>query len=129
MEPAHTQHDRASELLASIRESLIKDDQMEETDKPEPEELIRKYVLPSLQNIKDVMSSLYSPFYLNDQGFSRKIKNQLVRKIANVSRNTIELPLMRQQKFNDNVVLLLEYLLEENLKLKAELQKHSSPRE
>ena len=63
------------------------------------------------------------PFYLNEQGFSRKIKSQLIRKIANVSRNTVELPLMRQQKFNDNVVLLLEYLFEENKKLKAELNK------
>jgi hypothetical protein len=117
--------ERVEELLSGIRELLIKEDVIAESDKPDPEELIMKYALPSLNNVKDVMGSLYSPFYLNEQGLTRKLKSQLIRKIANVSRNTMELPLMRQQKFNDNVALLLEYLFEENKKLKAELRKLS----
>jgi len=123
METKQGDSDRASELLAKIRQLLIKEDLLTETDRPSPEDMIKKYALPSLNGTKDILSSLYSPFYLNEQGFSRKIKSQLIRKIANVSRNTVELPLMRQQKFNDNVVLLLEYLFEENKKLKAELNK------
>lgn len=125
MDSTDNHQDRAAELLAKIREYLVKEDQLEVSVKPEPEELIKKYALPSLNNVKDILGSLYAPFYLDDQDFSRKIKNKMIRKIANISRNTIELPLMRQQKFNDNIVLLLEYLFEENLKLRAKLQKDS----
>lgn len=116
----------ASELLKKIRENIEISEVSASGVPVNPEELISKYAIPALNNLKEIQSGLYQDYFLAEQGLARKLKNKAIRKLANVTRNTVELPLMRQQKFNDNVTAVLEYLFEENAKLKkriAELEK------
>ncbi len=119
----------ATELLEKIREHIDATEITTDSAHLDAEELVTKYAIPALNNLKEIQSGLYQDFFLNDNGFTSKLKNKVVRKIANVSRNTVELSLMRQQKFNDNVTAVLEYLFAENAKLKktiAELEKSKS---
>lgn len=111
----------AQELLKRIRADISENDIGISAAKSDPETLVAKYAIPALNNLKDIQSSLYADFFLDEQGWQRKIKNKVIRRIANVSRNTVELPLMRQQKFNDNVTAVLEYLFDENARLRAKI--------
>lgn len=116
----------ASELLQKIRVDMKETDLVANEAQLDPEELVSKYAIPALNNLKEIQSGLYQDYFLAEQGLVSKLKNKVIRKIANVTRNTVELPLMRQQKFNDNTTAVLEYLFTENAKLKsriAELEK------
>jgi hypothetical protein len=44
-------------------------------------------------------------------GVSGKVKAKILRKLANVSRNTVEQSVTRQQKFNEAVYRLLKLLV------------------
>lgn len=105
--------DKVNDVLSDEGITLAK----EKTDQLE---MIEKYALPALQNLKEIQSGLYNEFFISPKGPFGKLKGMIIRKIANVSRNTVELSLMRQQKFNDNVASILEYLIEENKKLREE---------
>lgn len=116
----------ASELLQKIRVDMKETDLVANEAQLDPEELVSKYAIPALNNLKEIQSGLYQDYFLAEQGLVSKLKNKIIRKIANVTRNTVELSLMRQQKFNDNTTAVLEYLFTENAKLKsriAELEK------
>lgn len=119
----------AEQLLAKIKEDIEMTEVSAIGTKLSAEELVVKYAIPALNNLKEIQSGLYQDYFVSDKGFSRKLKNKVIRKIANITRNTVELSLMRQQKFNDNVTAVLEYLFTENAELKkriAELEKKSS---
>jgi len=84
-------------------------------------DLMKDYVLEAIRNTKDVQKHLHTDFLPQGTGLKRRLKNVILNKIANVSRNTVERSFIKQQKFNDNVALLLEYLFEENQKLRAKV--------
>ena len=109
-------------VLEEVRK-LVKEEGFGEAGKADEEQLVIDYLLPALEELKEIQSFLYEPFYATDASLVRKLKNSVVRKLANVTRNTVELSFMRQQKFNDNVSLILSYLLKENKRLKAEVAK------
>lgn len=111
----------ATQLLEKIREHIEATEITADSANLNAEELVTKYAIPALNNLKEIQSGLYQDYFLNDKGLSSKLKNKVIRKIANVSRNTVELSLMRQQKFNDNVTAVLEYLFAENSKLKQKI--------
>jgi hypothetical protein len=110
------------EILEKVRQMLAEQG-ITGSEKPDPEQLVFEYLLPALDELKEIQSALYEPFSSAESGMVRKVKNGLIRKMANVTRNTVELSLMRQQKFNDNVSLIIRYLLEENKRLKEQLGK------
>lgn len=110
------------EIIEKVKEMLAEQG-IVGSEKPDPEQLVFDYLLPALDELKEIQSALYEPFAASESGMVRKVKNGLIRKMANVTRNTVELSLMRQQKFNDNVSLIIRYLLEENRKLKEQLGK------
>lgn len=110
------------EIIEKVKE-MLSEQGIVGSEKPDPDELVFKYLLPALDELKEIQSALYEPFSSSETGMVRKVKNGLIRKMANVTRNTVELSLMRQQKFNDNVSLIIRYLLEENRKLKEQLGK------
>ena len=107
-------------ILEKARE-ILKNEGWQQNSKPEMEKIIKEYLLPALDELKEIQSPLYEQFYQGGSGTVRKVKNQLINKIANITRNTVELSLMKQQKFNDNLTLIVTYLLEQNLKLKEEI--------
>lgn len=107
-------------ILEKARE-ILKNEGWQENSKPEMEKIIKDYLLPALQELKEIQSPLYEQFYQNSGSTVKKFKNKFINKIANITRNTVELSLMKQQKFNDNMTLIVTYLLEQNLKLKEEV--------
>jgi hypothetical protein len=109
--------EKAEKLLDKVNDVLSAEGVPLKKEKEDQLALIEKYALPALQNLKEIQSGLYNEFFIGTKGFFGKLKAMMIRKIANVSRNTVELSLMRQQKFNDNVALILEYLVAENKRL------------
>jgi hypothetical protein len=105
-------------LLDKVNDVLLDEGITLSKEKTDQLEMIEKYALPALQNLKEIQSGLYNEFFISPKGPLGKLKGMIIRKIANVSRNTVEISLMRQQKFNDNVATILEYLIEENKRLK-----------
>ncbi|MFQ5493123.1 MAG: hypothetical protein ACE5DX_03130 [Candidatus Dojkabacteria bacterium] len=111
---------KKEDLLESVRK-LVKDEGVDNAEIDE-HELIDRYALEAVGSSKDVLGQLYFDF-TSGRGILRKIKNLVIDKIANVSRNTVERSLMKQQRFNDNTALLLRYLYEENRKLTEKIRK------
>ena len=116
----------AEELIDKVNEVLANEGMPLKKDKINQLEMIEKYALPALENLKEIQSGLYNEFFIGSKGPLGKLKAMIIRKIANVSRNTVELSLMRQQKFNDNVALILEYLVEENKRISAKKEERKS---
>ena len=109
-----------TELLEEVRKLLKDEGYMRENI--DIEKMIIERLLPSLDELKEIQSPLYEPFYSEGNGTLKKLKGKVIRKIANVTRNTVELSLSRQQKFNDNVSLIISYLVKENIELKKKLK-------
>lgn len=106
------------ELLKEMRKLIINRGE-DGSDTPlSDEELADKYALAAIEHNKNVLQELYFDFTNTGGGVVRKSKNAVIRKLANISRNTMELAIIRQQKFNDSVYFVLKYLIEENKKLR-----------
>lgn len=71
---------------------------------------------------KSILGGLYFDFRKTDTGTLRKAKNKVIGKVANIVRNTLERPLLTQQKFNEQIYYLVDGLLKENKKLSEELE-------
>jgi hypothetical protein len=111
--------ERQQKLLEEVRK-LLAEEGYRSGQEPDAEELITRYVLPALESSKDIQRHLYTDFTGGGGGI-RSLKNKVIKKFANVTRNTVEKSFMRQQKFNDNVLILLRYLLQENEELRRKL--------
>jgi len=72
---------------------------------------------------KSILGGLYYDFRKADNSFMRKVKNLIIAKIANIVRNTLERPLLTQQKFNQQSYFLIAELYKENKLLRTELTK------
>lgn len=108
---------KAQELLKKVRDLLKSEGRNLESNIGDEADLMKDYVLEAIKNTKDIQKHLYAEFLPKGKGFTRRIKNLILGKIANVTRNTVERSLIKQQKYNENVALLLEYLFKENQKL------------
>jgi hypothetical protein len=115
-------HKLTQELLNDLKKYIAEKDVLHDVDAEISEDKMIEYILVGIQSSKDIQSGLYANVE-KQGGFIRSLKNKVIGKIGNVARNVVELPFMRQQKFNDSVYLLLEYLLKENLALKEKLTK------
>ena len=77
-------------ILEKARE-ILKNEGWQQNSKPEMEKIIKEYLLPALDELKEIQSPLYEQFYQGGDGTVRKFKNKLINKIANITRNTVEL--------------------------------------
>lgn len=83
---------------------------------------LQEFVLPGMKNSKDTMASIY--FKSRDRkGLVGKIKTKIQTMIINTVINVIEKQSMKQQKFNTLTYKAIETLVEENTKLKEEIEK------
>jgi hypothetical protein len=119
----------SDKLLENVNKVLEEEGIMLKKYKENPLETIEKYALPAIRSLKEIQSALYNDFFVGGKGIKGKIKKKIIGKMANVSRNTVELSLMRQQKFNDNVTMILEYLIDENKRLHDKLNDKDSKME
>lgn len=109
------------ELLKKVRE-LLKHEGISSSNKVEIENEIESYLLPSLDKFREVQRFIYEPFLYDKEGVISKLKNQILNKIGNISRNVVERSIMRQQKYNDNVHILLMHLYKKNQELEERLK-------
>ncbi|MEI7579795.1 MAG: hypothetical protein WCJ58_07250 [bacterium] len=111
---------REKDLLQKLRE-IIKEKQL-----PEPgadvdfKAYILTSVIPVLQTTKDIQSPIYDDV-ISGKGIFGKLKKKILDKIANVTRNVVERSFTRQQKFNNSILQLFEYLVQENIELTKKL--------
>ncbi len=109
-------------LLEKVRK-LLAEEGFSSSEKIEIENEIETYLLPSLDKFREVQRFIYEPFLYEKAGFLNKLKNLVLGKIGNVSRNVVERSVMRQQKYNDNVYILLMHLYKKNRELEKRLKK------
>ncbi len=114
------------ELLEKVRE-LLKHEGISSSNKVEIENEIESYLLPSLDKFREVQRFIYEPFLYDKEGVISKLKNRILNKIGNVSRNVVERSIMRQQKYNDNVYILLMHLYKKNQELEERLKSLEVP--
>lgn len=74
-------------------------------------EMIEKFLLPALKNSKNSLQSLYSYEPTQRHGFIGKLKTYIEKKVSNMVKSNLERQSINQQKFNDVVAQILEYLL------------------
>lgn len=109
-------------LLEKVR-NLLKSEGVSSRDKIEVENEIESYLLPALDKFREVQRFIYEPFLYEKSGFVGKSKNKVLNRMGNVSRNVVEKSVMRQQKYNDNVYILLMHLYNKNRDLEERLAK------
>ena len=112
----------AKELLKKVRDLLQAEGKNLKGNIGDETDLMKDYVLEAIRNTKDIQKHLYNEFLPQGKGLTRRVKNLIIGKIANVTRNTVERSLIKQQKFNENVALLLEFLFKENQKLRGQIK-------
>jgi hypothetical protein len=118
---SHKMNQKEQELLLKLRE-IIKEKEI-----PEPgadismKEYILESVLPVLEATKDIQAPLYDSVFTEKKGLVGKVKNLLLGKMANITRNVVENSFIRQQKFNNSILQLFKYLVEENIELEKKL--------
>jgi hypothetical protein len=112
----------SKELLKEVRKLIDERGEDGSDTQISDGELAEKYALEAILHNKNVLQEMYYDFAPASGGVARKAKNKVIRKFANIARNTMELTVIRQQKFNDSVYFVLKYLLEENKKLRNELK-------
>lgn len=112
----------SEELLIKVKELVKQEGHARRNSIEDETEMMDTYVLPAIKSSKDIQKYLYVDF-TSGSGSLRNLKNKLLRKIGNVAINVTERSFMKQQKFNENTSLLLEYLLEENKRLRDEVEK------
>lgn len=111
----------SDKLLTNLRE-YIKDKNLTDAQNDfDKKELLEEYVIPNLSTYKDIQGELFKKMDMPEGGIVRNVKNKVINKLSNVSKNTVERSVAKQQQFNNAVFLILEYLLEENKKLTKEI--------
>ena len=113
---------KGEQLLNKIKD-VLKREGVTGRKKLEIENEVETYLLPALDKFRDSGRFIYEPFIHEKAGFVGKLKNLLLGKIGNISRNVVERSVMRQQKFNDNAYTMMMHLYNQNRELKERLDK------
>ncbi|MCA9386823.1 hypothetical protein KC669_02190 [Candidatus Dojkabacteria bacterium] len=106
------------EILKRIGE-LIEEENLNTKTELSTEELFMQFILPSLEQSKQTLSSLYKFEVKNYGGITGKIKSKILSKIKNIVINVVERESMRQQKFNELVYQTLLLLVDEKMAQKG----------
>lgn len=87
------------------------------------EEKLRRYGIKSLESTKGILQDLQSYSPPSGDSLTRKIKNKIIGLIRNVSISTIELLVIRQNKFNELTYQFIDMLQKENSELRSRIEK------
>lgn len=113
---------KSSEMLEKIKEYARQENlsQSKQTYESNDPRLIEA-ALELSEKSKSILGGLYYDFRKPSDSFVRNLKNKVIGKITNIVRNTLERPLLTQQKFNEQSHYLVKVLIEENKKMKKEI--------
>lgn len=95
--------DKTAKLLELQGETIDNKPQSEE-------EMLISYIIPGLENSKEILSGIYSQKTRSRKGFLGRIKSFLHQKLINIVINVIERPMVKQQKFNELTYKAIEIL-------------------
>jgi hypothetical protein len=85
-----------------------------------------KIALEIAKDTQGVLRHLNREFRKPDRGFIRTLKNKVIGKIGNIVRNVLDKPLISQQKYNQQVSFIIDYLFKENKNLKKRIKELES---
>ncbi len=100
------------ELLIQNSEEFLNKYTNSEMKKLSRDELLEKFIIPGLENSKNILSSLYQYQPKDKAGLIGKVKNTILNKIRNVVLNVMEKQVMKQQKFNELMYEAVKILAE-----------------
>lgn len=104
-------------ILGKVEKYLEQKDPFFKKESLSEEEFLAQYLLPSLENSKDILDGLYSSNNVKERrGLFGKIKTKIERKIVNIVINVIERQSAKQQKFNELTFRAIELLVQKKKK-------------
>lgn len=113
---------KSSELLEKVN-MILKEEGIDNTNAEiDTSTMLNDYLLPGLQNSKDILTSIYSFKSRSRDGIVGKFKTKVQSLIINTVINVIEKQSMKQQKFNEITFRAIEALAKENKELKEKLK-------
>ena len=112
---------KAKEILERLRKYISERDVLYTSPAEVSDEKLMEYLLTGMDANKDIQTGLYSMSYKSG-GVVRKIKNKIIEKVGNISRNVVEVSITKQQKYNEAVGGILSYLIKQNEVLKKEIE-------
>lgn len=109
----------SSEELIAKSEYMLEQEGLNATTIQDPLLKLEAYIIPGLENSKNILGSLYLWEPSQKNGLIGKLKNSILVRIRNIVLNVLERQVMRQQKFND---LMFESVkaISEQLRLTSE---------
>jgi len=119
--------DIAQEILNRLREYMKNKEISDNVRHSISDDELLEYLLSGIDASKDIQSSLY-PTNERPGGIIRKIKNLIIGKVSNITRNVVELSIIKQQRFNEGLTGVMAYLVKENKELKKEVEELKNAR-
>jgi hypothetical protein len=112
-------------ILESVKDILKEEGVSVDERLNDPIYLLNEFIKPGLRSSKDTLSALYSFQTRDRNGLVGKFKSLIQMKMVNISISAMERQSMKQQKFNELTTKAIEILIEENMHMKAKLEKIS----
>lgn len=78
--------------------------------------------LPAMEATKSILQDVYA-YQPPTGGWWRQIKNKIIGLIRNITISTVELVVIKQNKYNEINYRLISKLIEDNQKLRQEIDK------
>jgi hypothetical protein len=109
------------QLLTALHSYLDEKGLSETTAQLDNSTKLREYGLPALAATKAILQDIHTYRPPTGGGIARTIKNKIIAVVKNVTISTMELAMIKQNKFNELTYQFIELLLEENKELKAKI--------
>jgi len=117
----HITQKQGNNLLKQV-DNYLSSQGVSSKDIEDKKTIVAKYLLPALSESKDIQSPLYQELIHEKSGFLAKIKAIIAKKIISLSRNVVEKSFLNQQKFNNNLVEIVSFLVKENQELQKKVE-------
>lgn len=114
---------KEDKLLKDVKE-ILKGEGVEEKVMTR-DEVYKEFLLPGLNNSKNILEPLYSFKVNSKSGIIGKLKMAVQSKIVNTCINVLERQSIKQQKFNELTFRSIEKLIEENRELRKKIDELS----
>lgn len=119
-------NDQSKQVLAKLDQFLSEKGLAETTTQMDEKTKLTQFGLPALNATKAILQDIHS--YRPPSGSSplRVVKNKIINLIKNVAISTVELAMIKQNKFNELTSQFVVYLMAENERLSKEVSELKS---
>lgn len=114
-------NDQSDQILSKL-DQFLKEKGLSEGGEPMDEKTkLTQFGLPALNATKGILQDIHSYRPPTGGSFTRVLKNKIINLIKNVSISTVELAVIKQNKFNELTSQFIVYLMSENERLSKEV--------